>query len=145
MIAPDAGNFVEQGLGGVGIHRHDRQREVGQYEGAGQGPERNGDQEKLEDGRRCGDTHPNGIPAPGADQGQGALQGGGRESQDEGKMSEFRGHDRLPPAFPLTGFLDRLRDLRRHVCFIVLGQDLGGDEHAFAQVTLGDDALTLAE
>ena len=96
VVAPHAGEFVEQGLRGVGIVRHVRDGKIRHDEGVHQAGERRRNEEELRRHRGPGQRHPGRVVPLCADQRHQALDDRQREGQDQGVMTDLGDHGAAP-------------------------------------------------
>ena len=103
VIAPGAGELVEQRLGRVGIVGNRHHREVGDDEGLHQAGERRRDEDELRHRRRPRQRHQAAVPQPCAERCGGGLDQRHRQREDQGVMADLRNHSASSP-FQLPDF-----------------------------------------
>ena len=165
MIAPDAGDLVDQRLQRMRILVHVDDGEVGRDVQRHQRRERAQHEHQLRQRGRARDIHQRGIAEPRAKNRHRRLDQRQRQRQHEGIMSGFRDHCVAPMAeprrglsgfggvrllavivFPVSLLLQGVRDILRHVGLVMLGEHGIGPEHAGGiQRALGDHALPFAK
>ena len=92
VVAPHAGDLVEQRLGGMRVGPHVLDREVGRDVGVRERAEGDGEQRELGQGGGLGDLHQARIAGAGAPGRQRHLHQRHGEREDDGEMSEFDDH-----------------------------------------------------
>ena len=104
VIAPCAGELVEQRLGRVGVvgDRHDR--EVGDDEGLHQAGQRGRDEGELRHRSRPGQRHQGAVAEPCAERRRCGLHERHGQREDQGVMADLRDHS-VPSPFQLPDFL----------------------------------------
>ena len=103
MIAPGAGELVEQRLGRVGVVGDRYHREVGDDEGLHQTGERGRDEDELGQRRRPRQRHQAAIAEPRAERRGGHLHQRHREREDQGEVADLGDHS-APSPFQLPDF-----------------------------------------
>ncbi len=96
VVAPGAGEPVDQRLRRVRVERDEPHREVGDREGVHQRREGRGGERELQRRGGDGEAHPVGPAALGADHRNHHLNDGDEEGEDQGEMPEFDAQFRLP-------------------------------------------------
>ena len=92
VVAPDAGQPIDQRHRRIGILVDIEHREVGSDVAFGKRQKRDGDEDELRQRRRRGDAHEHRIVGPRADDRHDALDQRQTERQHQGVMAEFRNH-----------------------------------------------------
>ena len=156
VIAPDAGQPVDQRHLRVRILVDVEHREVGRDVADGERGKGDRDESELRERRRRRDAHENRIVGAGADDRHDALD----QRQPERQHQTHNG--RVPGSFaasadrhgralrvivlPMSRLLQGVDDLFRHIGLVMLGENRIGVEHAAAiECAFGDDALALAK
>ena len=104
VIAPGAGELVEERLGRVRVVGDRDDREVGDDEGLHQTGEGGRDEDELRQSRRPRQRHQPRVADPRAERRRAGLHQRHRERQDQGVMADLRDHS-PPSPFQLPDFL----------------------------------------
>ena len=96
MVSPDAGNFVKQRLGRMGILKHIAHGEIGNQVGMGEGRKGHIDEHELHERGGNGGRNHLAVAALSADQRHESLKRRNGERQDEGEMSDLGNHGPAP-------------------------------------------------
>ena len=97
VIAPGAGELVEQRLGRMGVGGDRRDREVGDDEAVHQARERRRDEEELGRRRRPRERHQAAIAEPRAERRRRRLHERHCQRENQGKMADLRDHSSPSP------------------------------------------------
>ena len=92
MVPPDAGDLVEQRLGGVRVGDDVGHGKIRGHIGLRQRAEGDDDEERLREGGRAAEIHEPDIAARGTEQRQRPLHQRDGQREDQRKMSEFGNH-----------------------------------------------------
>ena len=162
MIAPHAGDLVEQRLHRMRILEHVDDGEIRYDVQRHQRRERRGHEQQLRQRGGARDIHQGGIAPARAEHRHGGLDQRQRQRQHQRVMSGFRDHRDAPlrrrgarrgstrlgavVVLPVALLLQRVGDILGHVGLVMLGQHGIGLEHAGGiERAFGDDALPFAE